>query len=203
MPKARATRASAKPAARPAAKKAIEKKAPVKKMAKAAAAAPKAATKKQAVAPKQTAKSRSAQKSLDLCLILDCTGSMYSWIQRSKDTLREIIDHVRNTNAGLKVKVAFVAYRDVQDGAQRFDVTNFTEDIDLVKLVINKQAATGGGDFPEDVQGGFDRALCLSWAKDSVKMAFHIADAPGHGRDICDFGDNYPGGSPDGFKIQD
>lgn len=34
-------------------------------------------------------------------------------------------------------------------------------------------------------------------------MAFHIADAPGHGKDICDFGDNHPKGSPDGFKIQD
>ena len=35
-------------------------------------------------------------------------------------------------------------------------------------------------------------------------MAFHIADAPGHGKDICDEGgDHYPNGSPDGFKLQD
>jgi hypothetical protein len=27
------------------------------------------------------------RKSLDLCLLLDCTASMGSWIQRSKDTL--------------------------------------------------------------------------------------------------------------------
>ena len=59
----------------------------------------------------------------------------------------------------------------------------------------------GGGDLPEDVQGGFNKALNLSWAKDSVKMAFHIADAPGHGKDICDAMDYYPNGSPDGFKI--
>ena len=35
-------------------------------------------------------------------------------------------------------------------------------------------------------------------------MAFHIFDAPGHGKDICPTGgDSYPGGSPDGHKIQD
>lgn len=55
--------------------------------------------------------------------------------------------------------------------------------------------------MPEDVQGGFNKALTLSWTKDSVKTAFHIADAPGHGKDICACSDSYPKGSPDGFKI--
>jgi len=82
-------------------------------------------------------------------------------------------------------------------------VTDFTEDIKLVTANINKQSACGGGDFPEDVQGGFNKALHLAWTKDSVKIAFLIADAPGHGKEICDDGDYYPKGSPDGFKIQD
>ena len=128
---------------------------------------------------------------------------MYSWIKRSKDTLYAIIEEVCKSNEGLKVKVGFVAYRDVQDGKLRFDVTEFTDDIELVKNNIDKQQATGGGDFPEDVQGGFNKALKLKWSSDSVKMAFHIADAPGHGKEICDIGDNHPKGSPDGFKIQD
>ena len=100
------------------------------------------------------------------------------------------------------MRVAFVAYRDVQDN-NRFDVTDFTDDLDLVKKNISKQNASGGGDFPEDVQGGFNQALRLGWTSDSVKSAFHIADAPGHGKDICDYGDNHPKGSPDGYKIQD
>ena len=57
--------------------------------------------------------------------------------------------------------------------------------------------------MPEDVQGGFNKALGLSWSAESIKSAFHIADAPGHGKDICDWADNFPKGSPDGFKIQD
>lgn len=65
--------------------------------------------------------------------------------------------------------------------------------------------------MPEDVQGGYNKALGLSWEADSIKSAFHIADAPGHGKDINGsnasiFGscfDSYPAGSPEGFKIQD
>ena len=78
---------------------------------------------------------------------------------------------------------------------------DFTEDVDKVKSKISAQFAMGGGDFPEDVQGGFNKAFELDWSKDSVKTTFHIADAPGHGKDICDYGDSYPNGSPDGFKV--
>lgn len=42
----------------------------------------------------------------------------------------------------------------------------------------------------------------MAWDADSIKTAFHIFDAPGHGKDICPGGgDDYPGGSPDGHKI--
>lgn len=61
----------------------------------------------------------------------------------------------------------------------------------------------GGADTPEDVQGGFNKALNLKWSADSAKQLFLICDAPGHGRDICNQGDSYPNGSPDGYKIQD
>jgi hypothetical protein len=40
----------------------------------------------------------------------------------------------------------------------------------------------------------------------SIKQAFMICDAPGHGKDINGMtfgGDDYPNGSPDGFKIQE
>lgn len=62
-------------------------------------------------------------------------------------------------------------------------------------------SASGGGDNPEDVQGGLNKALNLKWTPNSIKQAFLICDAPGHGKDICTDHDDYPGGSPDGFKI--
>ena len=76
---------------------------------------------KDVVAPKRNAPTKGSkannEKTLDLCLVLDCTGSMYSWIQRSKDTLKDIIDHVKADNPTLRVRVSFVGYRDFGDGA--------------------------------------------------------------------------------------
>ena len=128
---------------------------------------------------------------------------MGSWIERSKDTLKTIIQNVKQNNPSLTVKASFVGYRDIGD-RNRFEIKDFTDDLDGVKSFINQMDATGGGDMPEDVQGGFNKVLnALNWSKDSIKTCFHIADAPGHGKDICDWGDDYPKGSPDGFKIQD
>ena len=137
---------------------------------------------------------------------MDCTKSMSSWIARSKDTLKEIIDAVKSQNTGLKVRVAFVGYRDIKV-IERFTIQEFTDDIELVKNFISKTeaGAIGNTDIPEDVQGGLNKALNLNWLDHSIKQAFMICDAPGHGDDINDgrFDDDYPEGSPDGFKIQE
>ena len=139
MPKAKA--APAKKAAK--GKKLADKPAPktkaIKKTEASTKTEPKAsAAKKSAVAPKKNAVKRkdSKRKTLDLCLILDCTSSMGMWIERSKDTLHSIIDHVKAENEGLTVRVGFVAYRDFCDGKDRLDVTDFTTDIDAIKKKI-------------------------------------------------------------------
>lgn len=99
---------------------------------------------------KEEKKADGGNKILDLCLLLDCTGSMASWIQRSKDTLNEIITSVKDNNPTLKVRVCFVGYRDIQD-KPRFSIHEFSEDIEKVKKFIAGVNASGGGDFPEDV----------------------------------------------------
>lgn len=145
-------------------------------------------------------KKDAGSKSLQLCLLCDCTGSMASWIQRSKETLSGIIKNVQSDHAGLTVTVAFVGYRDVQD-KPRFEIFEFSEDLDACAKFIGTMKATGGGDAPEDVQGGLQKALEMKWTTDSAKQVFLICDAPGHGKDICDDHDNHPKGSPDGYKI--
>ena len=206
-----ATKASKAPAktekaitkAKAPAKAKATKAAPAKAAPAKAAPAKKTAAKKQPVAPKKaTTTTLKATKILDLCLVLDCTASMGSWIERSKDTLKTIIENVKQSNPGLTVRASFVGYRDITD-YNRFDVKEFTEDLDDVKRFISTMRASGGADFPEDVQGGFNKVLQLDWSKNSTKTCFHIADAPGHGKDICEWGDSYPAGSPDGFKLQD
>jgi aryl-phospho-beta-D-glucosidase BglC (GH1 family) len=60
---------------------------------------------------------------------------MSQWIKRSKDALNEIIDSVKSANPELKIRVAFVGYRDVQDHP-RFSIKEFTENIKEVKAYI-------------------------------------------------------------------
>ena len=97
--------------------------------------------KKVALAPKRSSSIKesksSSDKTLDLCLILDCTGSMGNWIERSKDTLKTIVDQVQSTNKGLKIRVAFVGYRDFGDKEQ-FGILDFSENMDDVKKFISK-----------------------------------------------------------------
>jgi len=148
-------------------------------------------------------KSTSKKDILDLCLLMDCTSSMQVWIERSKDTLKDIINNVKLSNPELEVRVCFVGYRDIKDEV-RFCIQDFSEDIELVKTFISKQVADGGRDWPEDVQGGLDKALKANWSANSIKQAFLIADAPGHGVEISGDAicDEYPKGSPDGFDIK-
>jgi len=145
-----------------------------------------------------------SKRTLDLCLLMDCTSSMQEWIERSKETLHDIINNIKAENEDLRVRVCFVGYRDIKD-TERFCIKPFTEDLDDVKNFISNQKADGGRDWPEDVQGGLHKALQQNWEKDSVKQAFLICDAPGHGVDITNdaITDDYPAGSPDGHKIQD
>ena len=118
---------------------------------------------------KGAASKGSGQKVLELGLLLDCTSSMGSWIERAKKTLQEIIEDVVASCAGnLEVRVCFVGYRDHCD-TERFTIQPFTGDIQKVKDFISKVQAVGGGDFPEDVVGGLRKCLDQPWSKDSSK----------------------------------
>jgi len=97
---------------------------------------PSRASKKEMVAPKiapslsrSASRASKSSKVLDLCLLLDCTASMSSWIQRSKDTLKVIIDNVKADNPDLEVRVCFVGYRDIRV-KPRFSIHEFTSDLD-------------------------------------------------------------------------
>ena len=132
------------------------KKAPAKeKIAKAK----KEVVMKDANNRRKTAKKLEGYKYLDLGLLLDCTASMYSWIDRAKKTLIEIIGNVKASCEGkLVVRVSFIGYRDHCD-TQRFTIKAFTEDLEDVKTFISKTRAEGGGDWPEDVVGGMRKCL--------------------------------------------
>jgi hypothetical protein len=104
-----------------------------------------------------------ARKSLDIMFIIDCTGSMSSWIEASKREIISIIDCVRNQHFGIQIRVSIVAYRDHCDGKDISEVFDFSNDIEKCHGFISKLRAIGGGDWPEDIAGGFENGLKQEW----------------------------------------
>jgi hypothetical protein len=109
-------------------KSAPAKKAPTKAIKKQPITAPKKAATKAAKGVKQL---------LEIGLLLDCTSSMGTWIDRAKTTLQKIVQNVVDSADGnLQVRICFVGYRDHCD-AERFTIHEFTDDIAKLKNFIS------------------------------------------------------------------
>ena len=67
-------------------------------------------------------------QNLDICLMLDMTGSMGDMIEASKRKLVSIIDNIVNESEDLRVRAAFVGYRDIGDN-EHFYKVDFTSDV--------------------------------------------------------------------------
>ena len=70
--------------------------------------------------------------SIDLVIVMDCTGSMGSWINQARDCLGIVIDNLKAKFKKYKFRLAFVGYRDIQD-SDRFSIHPFSEDIEAVR----------------------------------------------------------------------
>ena len=117
--------------------------------------------KKDSIELRKTGADVEEDPTLELSLLLDCTSSMCSWIEKAKKTLKEIIDRAIKEceeDGNLKCRVSFVGYRDINDH-RRFELKPFTDNIEEVMNFISTVNASGGADEPEDMQGGLK--LCL------------------------------------------
>jgi len=133
-------------------------------------------------------------QSTDMCFMIDATGSMSIYIKNACDTVSSIIDEVKLTYPSSIMRVAIVAYRDIEDH-NRFEIFDFSSSVMDAKNFLNGLKASGGGDGPEDINGALQKALNLSWQQ-SVKSIIHIADAPCHGLKMNGYhgGDSHPEG---------
>jgi hypothetical protein len=137
--------------------------------------------------------------SVDVCFMLDCTGSMGLWMAAAKEHLSAIMQGLRDDAGVGSVRVAFVGYRDYRDH-DRVVVADFAPLKDCARVVdvIEQQHPSGGADEPEDVACGL-RACCdLAW-ESHVRFVVHVADATGHGltSSVGCGRDDYPKGTPD------
>eukprot|EP00927_Polykrikos_kofoidii_P000222 TRINITY_DN10091_c0_g1_i2.p1 TRINITY_DN10091_c0_g1~~TRINITY_DN10091_c0_g1_i2.p1 ORF type:complete len:988 (-),score=138.44 TRINITY_DN10091_c0_g1_i2:73-3036(-) len=141
---------------------------------------------------------------LNVCFLVDSTGSMGKHIRAVKDQINYIVHELRARLPSMRLHLAFVGYRDHCD-AVRIEEFPFSSSVDDFKNFVAAIRATGGGgDGPEDVHGGLETVCGLDWAVGgaATKVLIHIADFPAHGREYNDCpGDSYPNGDPRGLEL--
>ena len=120
------------------------------------------------------------QDTIDVCFLMDATGSMGSWIKQTKENIIQIIDQMKTETPNQVIRLAITAYRDYTD-SQLLETFPFSTDYEEFKDFVGKISATGGGDAAEDIFSGIDDALKLDWKSDG-KLLIHFADAPCHGK---------------------
>jgi hypothetical protein len=140
---------------------------------------------------------------VSICFVIDTTGSMESHIDGVKSQITEIVKELQEKGCQV-MGVAFVGYKDWCDGEEHCEVLPFSTP-EVFQTYVATVKASGGGDIPEDVLGGLERAARLDWPKLSgSRLIFHIGDAPPHGRRFYDgAGDSLPNGHPKDIKPED
>lgn len=122
-------------------------------------------------------------KSLDLMLVADTTGSMGDELEYMQKELRNIINRVVSDNMNIPVRLSVNFYRDDGDEyiVRDFD---FTDNISQAIADLKKQKADGGGDMPEKVNAALYSAINNhDWHSDATKLLFLLLDAPPHRED--------------------
>jgi Mg-chelatase subunit ChlD len=119
---------------------------------------------------------------IEVCFVLDTTGSMSGLIEGAKAKIWAIANEIIRTEPKPNVKIALIGYRDRGDQyiTRVFDMT---DDIDLVFKNLQDFKADGGGDGPESVNQALHEAVeKIKWSegRNVTKIVFLVGDAPPH-----------------------
>lgn len=121
---------------------------------------------------------------LDLCFVVDTTGSMGDDIDNAKENMAEILAHLKEKTENYRV--ALVDYRDFARSSYSVDYPydiklHFTQDNEAILSKINGLTLGSGGDTPETVYSALMAAIkMLSWREDAKKVIIILGDAPPH-----------------------
>jgi Mg-chelatase subunit ChlD len=119
---------------------------------------------------------------IEVCFVLDTTGSMSGLIEGAKQKIWSIANEIVAAKPTPIVKFGLVAYRDRGDDYVT-KLTPLTDDIDAVYAELKKLHAAGGGDWPESVNEALDDAVRkITWNADRsvLKIIYLVGDAPPH-----------------------
>lgn len=149
-----------------------------------------------------------ALNQVDLCFVIDTTGSMGSFIQAAKQQLLNTM-RLLSADNNINLQVGLVEYRDhpPQDKSFVTRVYPLTANLQKMQQNINQLVADGGGDFPEAVYDGIkDAAEKMQWRSHSCRFILLVGDAPPHGfpndRSIEGFTHTDPALYPNSLTVQ-
>jgi len=125
---------------------------------------------------------KTAKPRVEVCFVLDTTGSMGGLIEGAKQKIWSIANEIIGAKPTPELKVGLVAYRDRGD---EYIVKSFplTDDIDATYAHLTEIKAQGGGDTPESVNEALAEAVNkMAWSEDRsvLKIIFLVGDAPPH-----------------------
>ena len=120
------------------------------------------------------------------------------YIQHIKPFISEFVLNLQSMNPNIKLRVAFVGYRDHCDKTHRIESCPFTTNISKFIEFVSHVRDGGGGDIPEDVLGGLEIVINEYKYISNFRVLMHIGDAPCHGNQYHDIRirDSYPNGCP-------
>ena len=145
---------------------------------------------------------------LDVIFTLDTTGSMGSWINRSKKTIGKISDKIGTNNVDVRFNV--IGYKDVCNrrcdthrehcpleckDSKWVQISGFKKNSADIVDFLTTVTASGGGDCPEDLFGALQLATLEPWRDTAKRVVVVISDAPPHGKqfsDSCSDTPDYP-----------
>jgi Mg-chelatase subunit ChlD len=130
----------------------------------------------------KTAPTSQSKPRIEVCFVLDTTGSMGGLIEGAKQKIWSIANEMISAQPTPELKLGLIGYRDRGD---EYVVKSFslTDDIDAIYGHLREFQAGGGGDTPESVNEALDEAIHkMSWSSDNkvLKIIFLVGDAPPH-----------------------
>ncbi|MBM6676284.1 S8 family serine peptidase [Olsenella uli] len=118
---------------------------------------------------------------LDLCFVVDTTGSMGDDIDNARQNMEQILSNLATRTENYRV--ALVDYRDFASRTRDSDdyaskvQLDFTNDDAAITAAIDQLDLGYGGDNEETVYSGLMQAVNLGWRDDAKKVVIILGDA--------------------------
>jgi Mg-chelatase subunit ChlD len=144
-----------------------------------------------------------ALRQVDICFVMDATGSMSSYIDATRKELKAFASKLATHSMKPKMAYGLVLYRDhpPEDSSFVTNLSPLSENLEQTQQALNRASAEGGGDGPEAVVDGiYDAVYRMQWRKGSHKVILLAGDAPPHGEGAS--GDGFSRGCPCGHNVQ-